>query len=92
VNLERWKMHFVYINKCEARRKAKAEKKSKRTPSHEERRLQKKKLRVRREVERMRKSIEEKGMEAWEKEHCDPEMKEAVKKEVKKLYGWSMLA
>jgi hypothetical protein len=92
VNLERRKVHVAYMNKCEARRKAKAEKKSKRTPIHEEKRLQKKKLRVSREVERMRKSIEEKGKEAWEKEHCDPEMKEAVKKEVKKLYGGSMLA
>jgi hypothetical protein len=29
----------------------------------------------------MRKSIEDKGMEEWEREHCDPGMKEAVRAE-----------
>lgn len=90
-NWQRTKLHIAYIQKREARRKAREDKKKGRSPSHEERRLQKKRMRIRQERERMDRSIEEKGMDAWEREHCDPEMKEAVKEERRKLYGWSVL-
>jgi hypothetical protein len=87
---ERRMVYVAYIEQRDAKRKAKEERKKGGSPSHDETRRQKKNFRVKGEVERMRKSIEDKGMEEWEREHCDPGIKEAVRAERRKLHRRAM--
>ena len=84
----RRRVHIEYINERERRRNAKNARKMARSPSHERKRLGKLTLRVRREAERLKGSIEEKGKGVWEAEHGDLEMEEAVVEERKNLCGY----
>lgn len=83
----RRRVHIDYVKERERKRNAKNAKKMARSPSHEARRLGKLKITVRREAERLKRSMEEKRMQVGEAEHSDRNMKDTVVNEMDGLYG-----
>ncbi len=84
----RRRVHDECMNGWKRKRNAKKAKKMARAPSHEARRLGKLKMRVRSEVERLKRSMEEKRMEVCEGEHDDLEMRDAVVEDTEQLCGY----